>query len=714
MGDTTNLSSIKPDDFGVEKDEQWYMQYARYVGSKYNHVIPRFYPNINIDQLSRPERWAARVMRLFAYVFAEQENSLYDYMAIDENNKPLPTKLLNTHVIDTLIKHMEGNMQANISSLPDTIFARSLDSEYLKYKKSVENLAKMKMDFDFIFKDLQQEGFEFLPTGDKQFKDEEELRKYVEETLQNAMEKYFTAWAKDWLYKTDYMNWVKQLFRYCIPAYFARVELYTEKGQVKIKVHKPQYCVWDNGYDDEFGRKQRYQGVVEEFTIPQLKAAYPELTKEQLEELKTKAQQNNNYNNDNANNMSLAYTDSIIWYNNDNNLPTITVLKARWISTGEDGEPTWFKGDIIANEYIVRYGPCTNLTKNSQGYLNPPFIDYIPEMISGKNRSPVDRAMDLADKVKGYEGKIDLLVNRIKGNVVTLFADKFPEGSTSLTIAEDISNGLLTLEGLNIDDLDPAEKRNFLFKVENIGIDYNSYRALSEKVDKAHNEIRDIFSIPRISLGTQQTIIGKGVQEQTIQQATFGVVPFYDGFAQYINNIIHAACEMRKNLITITKDADNVEEVLQITRREFNVFKLAKKWSLYDLSIYLDTKDAVTEEQRRYLMTLFERELQNPQSFVDIEVAAEAIRCQTNTELVNLLRYKKSVFEGKQAIIRQQEAEQAMAQQQMALEGQENMAVIQGQSKIANTVAKGNVDIQTKAFEAEINEDQAEMNGETT
>lgn len=708
MGDTTNLSSIKPDDFGVEKNKDWYMQYARYVGSKYNHVIPRFYPNTNNDQLSRPERWAARVMRLFSYVFAEQDNSLYDYMAIDENNNPLPTKLLNTHVIDTLVKHMEGTMQSNISSLPDTIFARALDSDYLKYKKSVENLAKMKMEFDDIFKELQNEGMDFLPTGNQQFKDEETLRKYIEETLQNAMEKYFTAWAKDWLYKTDYMNWVKQLFRYCIPSYFARTELYTENGQVKIKIHKPQYCVWDNGYDDEFGRKQRYQGIIDEFTIPQLKAAYPELTSDELKELNAEAQQNNNYNNNNANNMSLAYTDSIIWYNNDNNLPTITTLKARWVSIGDDGEPTWYKGDLIANKYILRYGLCDNLTKNSQGYLNPPFIDFIPEMISGKNRSPVDRAMDLADKVKGYEGKIDLLVNRIKGNVVTLFADKFPEGADSLTIAEDIANGLITLEGVNIDDSNPAEKRNFLFKVENIGIDYNSYRALSEKVDKAHNEIRDIFSIPRISLGTQQGVLGKGVQEQTIQQATFGVMPFYDGFTQYINNVIHAACEMRKNLITITDNPDNVEEILQITRREFNIFKLAKKWSLHDLNIYLDTKDAITEEQRRYLMSIFERDSQVPNSFVDSLVVAEALMCQTNTELVNLLRYKKAIFEEKQAIIRQQEAEQAMAQQQMAMEAQENMAVIQGQSKIANTVAKGNIDIQSQALAADIAEDNNE------
>lgn len=706
--ETTNLSSIKPDDFGVEKNEDWYMQYARYVGSKYNHIIPRFYPNVNLDQLNRPERWAARVMRLYAYVFAEQQNSVYDYMAIDENNNPLPTKLLNTHVIDTLVKHMEGNMQANISALPETVFARSLDSDYLKYKKSVEQLAKMKMEFDFVFNNLQQEGFDFLPTGNKQFKDEEELRKYIDETLQNAMEKYFTAWAKDWLYKTDYMSWVKQLFRYCIPSYFSRVELYTEKGQVKIKIHKPQYCVWDNGYDDEFGRKQRYQGVVEEFTIPQLKAAYPELTQTQLEELKTQAQQNNNYNNNTTNNMSLAYTDSIIWYNNNNSLPTITTLKARWISTGEDGEATWFQGDLIGNRYILRHKPCDNLTKNSQGYLNPPFIDFIPEMISGKNRSPVDRAMDLADKVKGYEGKIDLLVNRIKGNVVTLFADKFPEGATSETILEDIANGLLSLEGVDIDDYDPNEKRNFLFKVENIGIDYNSYRALTEKVDKALNEIRDIFSIPRIALGTQQNIVGKGVQEQTIQQATFGVVPFYDGFSQYINNIIHAACEMRKNLIMVTKDADKAEEVLQITRREFEIFKLAKKWSLVDLNIYLDSKDAVTEEQRRYLMSLFERELQNPNSFVDIEVAAEAMTCQTNTELKNLLRYKKAVHEEKQAMIREQEDQQQMASQQMMQQGQENMATIQGQSKIANTVAKGNIDIQAKALEAELNEETQE------
>jgi hypothetical protein len=489
------------------------------------------------------------------------------------------------------------------------------------------------------------------------------------------------------------------LFRYCVPAYFGRVELYTEKGQIKIKVHKPQYCIWDNGFDDEFGRKQRYQGVIEEFTLPQLKSAYPELKQEKLDALEAQAKANSAYNNSNYN-QQIGFSDNIVWYTNNSNIPVVTVLKSRFLSTGEDGEPTWFQTDILGNLYAERCKPCDNLTKNSQGYLNPPFIDFIPELMAGKNRSPVDRAMDLADRIKGEEGKKDLLINRIKGNVVTLFANQFPEGANSMTIAQDIANGLLTMEGANIDDMTPGEKNNFLMKVENIGIDYNSYQALRESIEMDKNEIRDIFSIPRIALGTQQSVVGKGVQEQTITQATYGVIPLYDGFAQFINNIVHAACEMRKNLILVTDSED--EEILRLTPREYEIFKLSKKWPLTDLNIYLDNKDAVTEEERARLMVLFERELQNPNSFVDAEVAADALKCQTNTELRNLLKYKKSVWEEKQMAKAAAEQQAQMANQAMAIEGQKEITASQNQGKIANTALKGIQDMQKAGLEASL------------
>ncbi len=699
--DIGGYAAIKPDDYGVKKDSDWYKGYAQYVAGKYNPIIPRFYPDNN-NELDRPERWASRVMRNYAYLFSQQENSKFDFMALDENNTPLPTKLINTHVIFTLVTHMEGNMQENISSLPETIFARALDSDYIKYKKNIFNLAKMKMEFAQIFADMQG-SVDFMPTGNKEFDTEEELRKHLEEDVQSAMEKYFTAWAKDWLYKTDYMSWVKLLFRYIVPAYFGRVELYTEKGQIKIKIHKPSYCIWDNNDDDEFGRKQRFQGVLQEYTIPQLKSTYPELTGEQITSLQTQATGQTSEQYQSFPTMGSSVSNSVVWFGLTNNLPVVTVVKARWVSIGEDDMPTWYQTDLIGNLYAVRSKPCDNLIKNMQGYLNPPFIDFIPEIIYGVNRSPVDRSFDLADKIKGYEAKLDLIINRIKGNIVTLFADKFPEGMNAMSIAQDIANGVVTLEGVNIDDMSPMDKRNFMFKVENIGVDYNSYNALRSEIELAKNEIRDIFSIPRVAMGTQQAVVGKGVQEQSIQQATYGVLPLYDGFNQFINNVIHAACETRKGLILASDGSEEELETLMVTKREYDIFKISKDWALTDLNIYLDRKDAITEKDRGYLMSLFDRELQIPDSFVDSAVAAEALTKQTNTELRNFLNYKKKVHEAKLALQAQQAQEQQMALANVQANSMENMTDKQSKTKLAETSMKIEGDLEKEALKADIN-----------
>lgn len=688
--------AFKPDDL-AEKNEDWYWNYGRWVCSKYNPVMPQFYPQSDVDSVQRPDRWAARVMRLYSYVFAEQINGIYDYMGLDENNNTLPIKMVNSHLIQMLIKHMQGTIQDVINTLPDTVYAKCLDNEFLSYKKNLLNLAKLKGDFKYVFEDLVSSGMEFTPMGDQEFENNEELEKTIEETVQHAMERYFTAWSADWLYKTDYMSWVKLLFRYLVPAYFNRVELYTDNWEVKIKVHKPQNCIWDNSFDDEFGKEKRYCGIVEEYSIPEIKQKYPTLTDAQIKDLTARAQQYE-YGTMQAVYATDLVQGGIVWYSNTNNVPTVTVVRTYFVSIGDDGLPTWYKADILGNQYIKNTGLVDNLIVDNYNNLIPPIIDYIPELINGKNKSPVDMAMNLIDRLKGIRAKTDLLINRIKGNIVTLFAEKFPDGADHLSIAQDLANGLLTLEGVNIDDMNPNERNNFLFKVENIGVDYNSYRALNEERLRIEYEVKEIFSIPTIALGQQQSVVGKGVQEQTIVQSSYGVKPLYDGFMQYINNVVGAACEMRKNLIMLSDGSEEQLETLQLTQRQYEVFKVSKEWSLSTLNIYLDSKDIISEQQRAEYRMIFEREAQNPISFVDAEVVSDAIACKTNTQLRVLLKYKKKVFEAKQEKAMKEQQALAALQTQAMNQTQENVAEIQNQGKLVNTSLKVEGDLEKEAL----------------
>jgi hypothetical protein len=306
------------------------------------------------------------------------------------------------------------------------------------------------------------------------------------------------------------------------------------------------------------------------------------------------------------------------------------------------------------------------------------------------------------DRLKGIMGKIDLLINRIKGNVVTLFADKFPEGADSLSIAQDLANGLLTLEGVDIDDMNPSEKRNFLFKVENIGVDYNSYRALNDERFRIETQIKEIFSIPSVALGQQQSVIGKSVQEQSISQASYGVKPLYDGFAQYLNNIVHAACEMRKNLILLSDGSEEELEVLKLTDRDYQTFKVSKDWSLSRLSIYLDSKDVISEQDRAALLMLFERELQVQGGYVDALTVAEARACKTNTQLRNLLAYKKKVWEAKQAELAAQQQQQQMAMANINANAQEEISREQTRGKLANTSLKVEGELEKAALQKDM------------
>jgi hypothetical protein len=142
-----------------------------------------------------------------------------------------------------------------------------------------------------------------------------------------------------------------------------------------------------------------------------------------------------------------------------------------------------------------------------------------------------------------------------------------------------------------------------------------------------------------------------------------------------------------------------MRETLRITKREYDIFELTKDMALVDLNVYLDNKDAITEKQRAEYLIIFEREASIPNSFVDAEVAAEAMAAQTNTEMRNILRYKKRIWEEKQAAAAKAQQEAASQQAQMQQAAMQQMTQTQNAGKLANTQMKGDIDLEKTAME---------------
>lgn len=682
--DVKMLAYAKPDD-AAPKTPEWYLQYARYVANQYNPVLPNDSwwnkgETNTADGTLDPSRWADRCMQVQMYLYGIQNNQPINYMASDELNNPLPVGIQNDETIYELYKHLMGAMVEKMMKLSDSVYAKNMSEEALEEKEMVFNAAKAKIELKEAFQKMAQNGAAFNPEA------ESDIEKYGEESVTDAVSSYFTAWSKDWLWKTDWETWTKQAFEYLLPAYFCRAELYVEDGYVKVRIPRPAYCIWDNSADHEYGKLERYQGDIQTFSIPELFATYKfsEPEKEEIKQVAFNAGVMGNLNASYYNN--LFPTAGLVWWDTTTSVPLISVAKTRFQTLDDEGNVSWYQADLIGNKYIKKEGKVTNQRVDSYGNPLPPFIDFIPDMQYGFNRSDFHRMITLANQIKGIETKILFLIVRTKGRVPAFFVDNNNEGMDAQEFLRQVSQGVIVLKKAQMDQMSEAGKQQQFYHLVDLSADALSIQTFRNEIEVKKNQMRAIASVPLISLGFQAGQTGKGVQDRTIEQATYGQLPLTHGFTQWVNNVVSAACEMRKNLIYLQKD--NKREVLQISRRQHKIFEIVKEFTNAQLGVYLTDTDEFTQAQKDLMMSIFEREAQIPNNYITSVDVAEAMQCNTVTELVNLLNYKKKTYDRKVAQAAAETQKQENINNDLNRVTQENLVDKQVQGNLANTALK--------------------------
>lgn len=704
-GTDQGAGAAKPEDKGVEKNEKWYRDYALWVASKYNFLIPQFAKYGHLDDrryMGISERWVNRILESEAYIKLEQDDKLFEFMGNDEQNNPLPTKFIKDSTPYTIFKHVWGNLRRNCIKLPDTVYANAITNQALASKQLGMNLAKMKIDHIEEFAELEEAGVEFKPMG-QDFQNHKEVEDYGK-SMQDGLATFFTAFAKDFLYSQHWEEKCSKMAEYVIPSYFGRVELVPHEQDIEWIVHRPAQCIWDNSYDDELGRRQRLQGLVESYSIPQLLAIpkYKWSDKEikKLQAMATAAP------DDAATiiNLNDLGGGNVVWWNMLNKTPSVSVVRAYWISWDDENEiETWYQCDIIGGDIVKNCKPCDNITYNKDGTMNPPLIDFIPEMTYGCNSSIIWKMKQISGKITGINAKIDALIARAKGKVPFIFGNKIPEGTTQSSLLRMVASGLVYLKGVDIDDIknDPNNKDS-LMQVMDLTAAVHDIQVMRNEVMYWENKMREMASTPLVQLGAQTEVIGKSVQEQTIEQSTLGMLPLYHGFTLWVNEILNRASQIKKNLITAAKSHD--EYTLQVSPNQFEYFKVTEDVSLVELQIYLSQQDMVDEADKKYIQSLAERESSIPGSFFNTLDAIELLSFSTKTEMKNYLRYAKQKWDAEQERIRQEQLEMQAMQQEQNNATQEQIAETQAEATLANTALSGQEKLKQEAFKAAMQE----------
>jgi len=688
----------------TEEIEKWYKQHAQFIAGRYNHSLPYF--GIKDTKGGTTRRWVTDVYKWLTYSLAKQGEGAYDFFARSEENIDLHTTLINDKTIRKLVKHIEGNLAEMVENLPDFVSAKGVSNEIIRSKESKMNMAKMFIDMEYVFNTFKELGLEVENPVQGQYNSEEELIKYGEETLQEAIEVIMTDAARDFLYKNDWRSFFQLVASYLIPAWFSRVEIFADRGDIKVKVHRPTQCIWDNSVDDIYGRKARFWGTVESLTVPELFKAY-DFTDEEKEEVEKLAKNESlpfsydglsgYYGVNDLNNM-YGVTD-LLWWNQTNSVNTVTVVKATWkawekMANGKDGE-TLYQCVLIGNKYIKKFGKRKNLveSKTNKSDILPPYIDFIPDMQYGFNVGIIEGIFELADRIRGLQAKKDLLINRAKGRVPYIVADRLPAGTNAQTLTRDISiTGVVVINEADIDDFNQESSRRIMGTLDITG-DVQTISVITQDIELLKMYMEDAVSIPKMVQGGQTGVHGAREINQTIKQAMYGMKGFYEGWRGYVNNIVGYAADLFK--LINTKDNEKEVKVFtgKLTSRQMKILKLVKEYSLSDIQIYFDNNDVVTQADRQRYEEMGFAALQSGQGWFDPLILARIQTMKSNSEIINYLESEKKKWVMQQAIQQQQQMEMQMAQQQAQQEAQENMVAAQVQGAQQQTQLKAEADL---------------------
>lgn len=686
-------SGLMPDDWGTPHTEEWFKKKATWILSNYNHWIPRFV-GTNWDTSRNPttDRWATNIGKWVSYYKQSQDNITLGHFARDVHNNPIDIPIINGTTIFQICRHHEGKLyKTYVENLDRNIGVADRSADTLDERMMVLELAKLGVDLEFA-KDYEQIGVDFQPVAGQRFDSYEQAIRYMEESPMEQVERIFTGVAKDFLWSNGWRETFQKIITNIVVTYYNRVKIYAEKGQVKIRVYRPDMCVWDNWADDgadQYGKKDRYGAVLEPYSITELFTKY-DFNDKDKEDLQNLSKQYGSVQELPAwfatTNLTIGNSDRT-WWNINQRIPSVMVAECYWRGLKADGKTqTVYRCDLIGNRYIKNFGEAANIIEddNNPSDCENVFLDCRPEMFYGSNMGMPERLCNLSDEVDALEQKNRLFIARAMGKVLFVNRSKLDDNTTVREILTDAKTmGVVTYVGSDIDEVRDKYPGQEIIDVAELTVDGQGIVANRAEINEKKRQMELIASTPEAVMG-QQTLQGSNSELQsTLVNASYGIVPMYEAFYLHINHIVQRAVDLAK----LVQPQFNPKRVLQtgmgLSKRDFMYVELLKPYSLKQLHAYVDQRDGITDQERmRYFDIIFNYS-QNPESGIKADDAFAILSMNSKREVINYTAAKVKIYEFRKEQARQQEM--AMKQEQAGIQAQT-------QQNVAETNVEGTLE----------------------
>ena len=640
----------------------------------------------------------AEIRLNFDYYLAQQMNLQFQYLAeYDGKGGEVAAPWTNGHEIYNTVRHMVGPIEKHFAAT--TITVESLDPSVQSIKQGRIAMLEAKKKMPAVFKMLSQAGVEFMPEGAEGV----DIDTAIQEVLRKPSHK-IEEYGMDLLTFINNVNSIKDLmpkmYRNMVIGKWCSVHVDSSEARINVEGIRSDNVIWDrSNEDDDYNRYSLYKGFISWKTEEEIAQAY-QLGEDALKELKGMFTKNSSAASVIMGAVSDNYIDNSFNWTETGRIRRVACVTGYFVVTitgeGDETYNTLYQGTLIGNKILVNYGESNNISYDMarpEWPIAPIFI-YSPDTIMGRNVCPVDRFRQMQADCDAYLFKIREKISRDLGKTYVMWAEAI--GGDNLDAAQVI--GELKREGLTVlsrsDGEEPIVNGKPVEMID-MSLDPNLITYVNLRKEMIQ-DMRNVVSQTNITTGMQQSYIGGGTQQKTIEQASNATVGLMQGFFQYFAFIEQYMLNTAKVMLLDAKNEDEAELVFSEASKNF--WREIQNIPVEDLQVRVEMEDFIDDQMKVELNSM---SLAWSQNFKDTGFGPvewlETKRARTTTEL---MRRMKETFEKKEMKANRERKEQ------MAFEAAENQKAreFQAQMEQMNNQASAGRDMIREAPKHEANQ----------
>ena len=631
-----------PNELVTEKDKtpQWFGNYARWIVSTFYNQPTGSALGINNATNLNNFGFVDNVVDNWRYMFCKQENRDFNYVTTNFNNVTLPAVWVNGGKIPQLIDHLGGVILESIENIEVT--AINLSDDALKTKQMIGDKLTMELELRDLINQTLPPGVKFQPVNDPNLD--------IQDT--DDIEQYKESWQDQYAIIAEKIG-ENQLLQDNLKVKFQRAAIEQFVGGISsimpevigghvINTVIPAYeRIWDNRADDPFGADAMFCGFVKH-NAPYLEVIQKfkdQLTEDDIKEMQQlasseqgKAQAWFNYYNtgmgcgnryswwarDNVGNMTLSY--ATIYFIAPRTFP-FKKMRNRFgnvrVSKLEGAEVSgdWSGFDLhqvtlIGNKYIVNEGYAPNVLRkfDNKGKIRLPILSYTANYSMGFAKA-------LVSDLRPHQNEIDRLSYLIQRETSQSHGKKYYINGNKLgnTNAVQFINDLTSI-GIHVgtggsgEPDDPTANQRTVELID-MTLDPGLNMLLNLKAEQKL-EMEERVSVSRIALGQQANTVGKGVQQNTINQNSYGTAQLMYGLMKFFNDVLQYNVDLKQLLYS---KSDTVEEGLLIGDAGSELLKILnpREFGTQPLLVYMQNNSVLDPAQREAIRTIALSQAQN-------------------------------------------------------------------------------------------------------